>query len=287
MLAPDLLDGDPTDSLTLRELRQVVGATASRFDTRLMVRDHAVQALGDWQAIANSALAAVALAAARIAACGPPAEAGAHDAADYVAKQTGTTAAKARETIAHGDRLQERDATRAKATQGDLSAEQAAAISDAAAVNPDAEDDLLADADTNSLGGLRDNCSKKKAEKQDLEQIEKGIHARRSLRRYRDRDGAEHLHAVGTRRDMSRIDQALKPIIDDIFNQARTKRRPRTVRGVCVRRAGRDGRDFARRRRPVAHPEATKAQGSDPALRGAAPRSHRVAPREDRTGRDL
>ena len=51
--------------------------------------------------------------------------------------------------------------------------------------------------------------------------VEKRIHSRRSLRRYRDSEGAEHLHAVGTKATMARIDQALKPIVDDVFKQAR------------------------------------------------------------------
>ncbi|MEY2461613.1 MAG: hypothetical protein QOG30_3443, partial [Acidimicrobiaceae bacterium] len=39
---------------------------------------------------------------------------------------------------------------------------------------------------------------------------------------YRDSEGAEHLHVVGTRATMARIDQALKPIVDDVFKRART-----------------------------------------------------------------
>src|SRR5206468_1689096 len=44
---------------------------------------------------------------------------------------------------------------------------------------------------------------------------------RRSLRRWTDAEGAEHLHATGTKRDMSLIDQALKPFIEAQFQQAR------------------------------------------------------------------
>jgi hypothetical protein len=89
-------------------------------------------------------------------------------------------------------------------------------------VKPDAEDALLDTAATSSVGGLRDECAKAKAEADpDQAATERRIHARRSLRRYRDLEGAEHLHAVGTKRDMARLDQALKPILDELFEKAR------------------------------------------------------------------
>ena len=91
---------------------------------------------------------------------------------------------------------------------GRLSAEQASAIADAVAVNPDAANDLLGAAAQLSVGELRLRCAKAKAEKQDLEQIERQIHTRRRLRRWRDAEGAEHMHATGTKREMALVDQA-------------------------------------------------------------------------------
>ena len=96
------------------------------------------------------------------------------------------------------------------ATGGLLSPEQAGAIADAVAVNPDAEQTLLDEAERSSVGALRLACAAKKAERQDLAQIEKRIHARRCVRRWRDAEGAEVLQAIGTKRDMAVIDQALK-----------------------------------------------------------------------------
>src|SRR5207248_9886800 len=95
------------------------------------------------------------------------------------------------------------------------------AITDAIRVNPDAEAELLAAAATDSVGEVRRKCATKKAERQDLAQVEQRIHSRRSLRRWSDAEGAEHLHATGTKRDMALIDQALKPFIEAQFEQAR------------------------------------------------------------------
>src|SRR5438445_10581521 len=104
MAAPGLLQ--------LSQLRQSVCAAAAAFEPALLDRDGAARAVKAWSAIANAASAATALAAARVAACGPPAEAGARDAADFVAKATGTSNAKARERLRTGEGLRTQEATR-------------------------------------------------------------------------------------------------------------------------------------------------------------------------------
>src|SRR5207302_6432550 len=133
---------------------------------------------------------------------GPPPSAGASSAADFVAKTTGMTSAKACDRIKTGEGLWANERTRGCATSGRLSADQAAAITDALALAPDAEEKLLGIAATSSVGTLRSECARTKASREDVAQNEKRLHANRRLRRYRDADGAEHLHAVGTRREM-------------------------------------------------------------------------------------
>jgi hypothetical protein len=99
---------------------------------------------------------------------------------------------------------------------------KAAAVTDALTTNPEAEDKLLGVAERGSLSELRDECGKAKAAADvDSEATERRIRAKRCLRRYGDSEGAEHLHATGTKAVLARIDQALKPIVDDLFKQAR------------------------------------------------------------------
>ncbi len=210
------------DVVALRELRGLVCVAASTFDARLLDRDAAASALEEWSTIAHAAEAALSLAAARIEDCGAPPSAGASSAADYVAKKTGSTSTKAKEKISSGRGMRSSNAVRERAASGALSPEQTAAITDALSVNPRAEDKLLDVAGTGSLGELRDACANAKTEGQDLAEIEKRIHCRRGVRRYRDKEGAEHLHAVGTKATMARIDQALKPIVEEKFKEARS-----------------------------------------------------------------
>jgi hypothetical protein len=219
MPAPSAVTDAP---LTLDELRRVVCIAAATFDAQVLDRDRAVLALEHWSTIAHAAEAALVMTTARIAELGPPASAGASSAADFVAKATGTTSAKAAEKIKTGNGLRANDKTRAEAVGGKLSGEQAAAITDALTVNPNAEQKLLGVAAQGSLGALRDECARSKVEGQDLADIERRIHAKRNLRRWRDSEGVEHLHAAGTKATMARIDQALKPIVDEHFKQART-----------------------------------------------------------------
>ena len=93
----------------LASLRTRVCGCAGRFDADELHRDDAVAALHEWAAIANAAETAAALAAARIETCGPPPSAGARDAAEFVARATGTTPTKAKERIKTGARLSEND----------------------------------------------------------------------------------------------------------------------------------------------------------------------------------
>lgn len=245
--------GHPDDAVVgLHELRRLVCRAASRFDPETLGRDDAIAALEAWSTIVNAAQAGQAMAAAQVGRCGVPASAGATSPSDFVARATGTTSTKAKETIAHGARLGGSEQTRAAAAEGWLSSEQASAITDATAVNPDAEAELLAEATAAPIGELRRRCAEKKAERQDRATIERRIHARRSLRRYRDAEGAEHLHAVGTARDMARVDLALRSLTDARFAEARRagEHEPREAYAFDALVALADRRSHPQPRRP-------------------------------------
>ncbi len=244
----------------------------------------------EWATISHAADAAMSIAAARLATCCAAGRRGARDAAELVAKATGTTTAKAKSAIDRGAGLAAQDATRAAATNGQLSPDQASAITDAVTVNPDAEDDLLREAARASVGELRQACAARKAQYQDLEQIEKQIHARRCLRRWRDAEGAEHLHATGTKRQMALIDQALKPFVDQQFASARRDgvREPLEAYAfdalVEMAERSRDDTGDLDRNGTRATP---KRRDPINALDGVADRSAGAGPRQCSGGRDL
>lgn len=205
---------------SLVELRERVCTLASRFDPARLDRDLAVRAVEEWSAIVNAAEAACAMAASRVADCGPPPSAGARSAEDFLARKTGTTAAKARRRAKTGTRLRSSERTREAATAGRLSGEQAETITEATASNPSAEDDLLDLARRASLSELREEAARKKAIGEDREATERRIHRARRLHRWREGDGTEHLHASGTKQAMAAIDRALAPLVEEQFDKA-------------------------------------------------------------------
>ena len=205
---------------TVVELRAAVTDAASAFDADALDRAGAMRAVRLWSAVRHAAAAAEAIAAARVAACGTPA--GAADAAAWLADVTGTTSARAREVIRTGAALGSQPTTRAKATAGGLSFDQTAAITAAVTADPAAEVRLVDEAATGSLSELRDHCARVRAAADpDPVATEQRLHARRALHRYRDGEGAEHLHMVGTKLDLAKVDQALAPIIDQLFDERR------------------------------------------------------------------
>lgn len=207
----------------LVELREAVVAAGRAVDPDTLALDQAVVVLRELTLIANAASAAGALVAARIDTTGPPPSVGASDTADFIAKSTGTTATAARRRIKTGTRLRDAPKTRARALDGSLSPDQTDAVADAVAVDPSLEDGLLDIAQRSSLGELRDECARRKAAADpNPDATRRRIHRNRRLRRYRDAEGAEHLHAVGTRDQMARLDVALRAEIDKVFKAART-----------------------------------------------------------------
>jgi soluble cytochrome b562 len=166
-------------------IRTAVRDFASGFDAATLEVDEAKRLVLEWAAIKNSAAAIESLAAARVATAGQWDRSDGNSAADWLAGQTGTTAARAREQIETGQKLRDLDDTAAAAKAGELSAEQAAAIADAAVVNAAAEAALLATARSGSLRDLRDHCAVVKAHADaDPEATQRRIHAGRRVRRW-------------------------------------------------------------------------------------------------------
>ncbi len=199
---------------SLRE--EVCGAAARLADVIGAVPfDTAERALDDWTAVANAANAAQALLVARVLERTDDPTVLAR-----VARTTGETSAATKERARVGGALRGHTGTRAVA--GELSPPTLRAITDAVAVNPSAEARLLTLARSATLAEVRDDCARVKAAG-DAEPAatEARIHARRRAHRWRDHEGAEHLHLVGTKVDMAKLDQATAPYLEQIFGERR------------------------------------------------------------------
>lgn len=132
--------------------------------------------------------------------------------ADQLAHQVGISPGAARRIVDTGRRLSSQPEVAAAGLAGELSAEQAEVISDAAQANPARTADLLEHAGRPGLGELRERAARAKAEVADLEARRRALHARRSLRRWADTDGGYHVRLYGPPEDAVRLWQAIDPI---------------------------------------------------------------------------
>jgi hypothetical protein len=151
---------------------------------------------------------------------------GARSAEEYLAKAGGTSTAAAKEQIRTSKQLGDLPDTEAAVKAGELSGEQAAVITDAASVNPDAEGLLLDSAKAEPLGRLRERSRQAKADADpDREATQARIHAQRRCRRWTDSEGAYNLSLRTTAKAGAELDAALAPVIDRIFKAARSEGR--------------------------------------------------------------
>ena len=117
--------------------------------------------------------------------------------AEWLAAKAGTSAGRARDDLTTSEQLGGLDETAAAVRHGELSPDQARAVTDAASVNPAAEADLLECAGRDSLSGLKDEAARRKAEVEDLAARDRRIRRDRRCRTWTDRDGAWNLSAKG------------------------------------------------------------------------------------------
>lgn len=155
--------------------------------------------------------------------------------AEWLAAQQGTTSGRARADLETSERLEGLDATSGAVREGRLSPEQAGAVADAAAVNPDAENDLLEHAERESLRHTREEAERRKAEARSEE--EKAARDAR-VRKQRDlrfwyRNGAGHGQFSGPVADVRALEDWINRHVDRKFRENRDPAK-RQTRGNCA-----------------------------------------------------
>jgi hypothetical protein len=211
--------------MRLSELRSAMSEYATRFDAARVSAHDAARVVEDAAAIKNMAATIEGLAAARVAETNLWKRDGDRSAAHQLARTTGTSVGAAKEALESARRLQELPATAAAARRGELSAQQVAVITDAAAADPDAEARLLEQSRSTSFGELRDECARTKANVCDVEARRRRIHDQRYLRTWSDTDGASNLHLRDNPEVVAGIMASLEPIRDELFEAARKEGR--------------------------------------------------------------
>ena len=130
--------------------------------------------------------AARARAAARAADCGAHRQKGFADAADWVARATGTSAVEAKTAMETAKAVMEMPHTRAALEAGELSLAQAHEVARTEAECPGSEAELVEVARTESLKTLKERALKHRLDAVDPEELHAGQHRARSFRHWRN-----------------------------------------------------------------------------------------------------
>jgi Domain of unknown function (DUF222) len=214
------------------ELRQVtdLGSALRNQLARLAPADVPLpEAPAMWAAydsIERCAAAAKTLLAERVEQSRVWAKEGDRSAAEHLARKSGSSVGAVRAGLETSKKLRLLPATEAAVRRGELSQAQAETITDAAAVNPGAEQSLLEAAGAGTLGDLREKASRAKAAADpDPDATHRRIHRERRLRRWTDAEGGWNIQGRSTPDAGALINAALDPIIDEVFRTARREGR--------------------------------------------------------------
>ena len=226
----------------LGQLRDAMSRCAAAFDPSILSAEQAALAVTEAAAIERMAATLKGLAAARSAETGAWKQAGDRSAASHLARTTGTSVGQAVEVLGTARRLESLPVVAAAARAGELSAQQAVAVSVAATADPSAERRLVRMATRSSLAELREECARTTAAAEpDAEARRRAIHAGRYLRSYTDADGAWNLRMRDNPEVGARIMAAVDAVRDRLFRAAPGRGPTGGVRGLrrrCPVRVG-------------------------------------------------
>ena len=143
--------------------------------------------------------------------------------ADWLANELGTTPGRAKADLETSERLAGLGATSDAVREGRLSPEQAGAVADAAAVNPNAEKDLLEQAQKDSLRRTRQEAERRKAEaRSEEEKAERDRRVRRERNlRFWYGNGAGHAEVRGPVADVKAFEALIQREVDRAFRANR------------------------------------------------------------------
>jgi hypothetical protein len=166
------------------------------------------------------------LSAARVEVSGDWKQAGARSAAEHLGRVSGSGTRQARRMLEHSKALAQLPGVVAAMRDGALSAAQLEVLVPAAAADPGGADELVGLAATTNLLELREACLRATTKADpDPEATHRRIHAHRYLRTRTDGEGARMVSVRGTAERVARLEQALEPLLDGLFEQGRVSGR--------------------------------------------------------------
>ncbi|HKA83854.1 MAG TPA: DUF222 domain-containing protein [Acidimicrobiales bacterium] len=257
------------EEVAVREVREALAALRDLVGRVVPEAVPLPEAPAMWQAfdgIERLAASAKTLLAGRVDESSVWQRAGDRSAPEYLARKSGSSLGAARTSLETSKRVRTLPQTRSAMQRGELSRAQADEIAGAASANPGAERSLLASVPGSSLTELRERCARTRAAADpDRDATQRRIHRERRLRRWTDAEGAWNLSARGTPDAGSRFNAVLNPIIDELFQAARSAGRRETREAYAfdalielARRSGREGAAPG----PRGAPDTSRAEGS-------------------------
>lgn len=203
------------------DLRLQALSVAGALEPEVMSGEQAVQAVEDLAIVERAVANTLLFCALRVATSQAWKGHGHATAADWLAARLGISVREAAahlRTAANADKLPK---TKDAMKKGDLSPDQAGAVSSGATADSEAEDDLLASAANDTNKALKDKAAKAKAAATDGAERERRIRARRSLRHGTDADGAFWARIYGPGVDAAAFTALLRPFEELLFRHGR------------------------------------------------------------------
>jgi hypothetical protein len=207
------------------ELAAQVQAVVAGFDPEVTGARDCLDLVGGFRDLEHAASAGLALAARRVAQTSLWADHGHRTAAHWLAAKTGLSVGEAMRLLETAEVAEHAPATMEALKNGELSIPKARAVGKAEAADPDAGAELVERAasegvtvkeiETDSARIV--HAASGETETQRAERIRRN----RSFRVGSNGDGSSWFHGIGPTSDIARLEAALKPILDDIFQDAR------------------------------------------------------------------
>ncbi|MBW3590525.1 MAG: HNH endonuclease [Actinobacteria bacterium] len=181
----------------------------------------ALELTGKFSRLERMGAAGKALCGNRVAESNAWYETGERSPAHWVAWESKCTVGHAHKVLQTAELIGGLESTQAAFRRGALSERQAFDIADAAGADPQAEAELLALAEHESLRRLRRRCAQVKAAAGSPEETHRRIWENRYLRHYTDLEGAFCLEGRMTTSDGAKVLAALEPVRQQLFNRYR------------------------------------------------------------------
>jgi hypothetical protein len=207
------------------ELAAELQAIVAGFDPALTGARDCLDLVGVFRDLEHAASAGLALAARRVAQTSLWADHGHRTAAHWLAAKTGVSVGEAMRLLETAEVAEAAPVTMEALRNGELSIPKARAVGKAEAADPDAGAELVerAASDGVTVREIEQDSARIVHAASGETETSRAVRIRRnrSFRVGSNGDGSSWFHGIGPTTDIARLEAAIRPILDDIFQDAR------------------------------------------------------------------